>query len=160
MCGRCAKSLPERLRIMKKILVTSFLIVSLSCVAQNKYPRFILAFGNDFDNDSVSIIINKIEVAKNVKLKPTMISPQNLWIEQNNSALVVMPHNQPKVKFNKIQLTDSLLLLKVGLNNIWYSFYLDLRKGKALIAKYSYFRVGWSIRKFLTIEQTDTIIML
>lgn len=154
------RNLLDRVLSMKKIFLTIFLIAFLSCFSQNRFPKFILAFGNDFNGDSVSIIINQIQVAKNIKLKPTVIDPQNLMIEQNNSALVVESHNQRKIKFNRIQIKDSILNLRVGMNNIWQTFNLDLRKGHALIAKYSYFKIGWSVKKFITIRQTDAILML
>jgi hypothetical protein len=145
---------------MKTIFLIISLIASLNSFAQNKSPKFILAFGNDFDGDSVSIIINQIQVAKNIKLKPTMISPENLWIEQNSTALEVRPHNQPKLTLKKIKIKNSLLHLKIGMNNIWYDFNFDLRKGKSLIAKYSNLSVDGGTRKVLIIEQTDLIQML
>jgi hypothetical protein len=145
---------------MKRVLLTIPLVASLFSASQNRFPQFILAFGNDFHNDSVTIIMDQKTVTNNIQLRRTMIDPENLMVEQNKSSLEVRPYNQPTIKLSRISIIDSILPLKIQLNNIWYNFALDLRKGTALIAHYVYYRVGWSMIKLLRIRQTEGILML
>lgn len=65
---------------MKLAVITFFVFRFSLCFAQEKRLEFAIYFGNNFNNDSVTIIANRVSIAKNIKLKETMISPQNLII--------------------------------------------------------------------------------
>jgi hypothetical protein len=136
---------------MKLLIFLSF--VSFHCFAQESEPQFGLYFGNDFKDDSVSILVNGVTIAKNIKLRSTAISPQNLIIIQDKSGLNVRPHWAKKRVFKKLPIKDSNLSLCIQMNGKWSNFKFDLRKGKYLFVGYWYFSLGWSIYKVLTINQ-------
>lgn len=76
---------------MKILLLLFFLQTAFSCCAQKNETTFEIYFGNDFINDSVTIIANGIVIAENIKLRPTMISPRNLIITQDRNNITVWP---------------------------------------------------------------------
>jgi hypothetical protein len=139
-----------------KILFFLFLFnASFHCFSQEIEPEFAVYFGNDFKNDSVTIFVNGIPIVQNIKLKPTMIDPKNLVIEQNRSGILVRPFYEKNQFFKRIQLKDSVLNLAIAMNNAWQIFKFDLKKGKHLYAEYKFIRIGWSGFRILTITQSN-----
>lgn len=137
---------------MKKAFPLLLLLIVQNCLAQ-KEPEFGLYFGNDFKSDSVTILINSIQIVKNIKLRERMIDPKNLMIEQNSQKLIVQPYGEPSQILKKIQINQSILSLDIYMNTSWRHFVIDLRKGKYLYAEYKFYRVGWSYFKILHIFQ-------
>ena len=95
-------------------------------------------FGNDFDNDSVKLILNDVMIVKGIKLKNTAISPQGLIIYQDHKKLVVRPHFGPSITLSKLNLKSKVLKVDISINNVWSHFKLDLKNGKYLIVEYPF----------------------
>jgi len=130
------------------------LFFSTNCSGQESDVDFAVYFGNDFENDSVTIIANGNLLAKNIKLRATMISPQNLIIIQDKHGLTVIPYRQNKQVQKKNQIKDSILQLRVAMNNTWKNFSFDLKKGRFLYPEYKFLRIGWSTYRVLIIPQS------
>ncbi|MGQ0739013.1 MAG: hypothetical protein ACT4OJ_08160, partial [Bacteroidota bacterium] len=149
---RCAIVSKKLQLIMKRAFPLLLLFTVQICIAQNE-PEFGLYFGNDFKSDSVTIIINDIQVAKNIKLRDRMIDPENLMIEQTNKKLTVRPYGESVQLLKKVKIKQSILVLDIYMNTNYRHFVIDLKKGKYLYAEYKFFRVGWHSFKILQIFQ-------
>jgi len=137
-----------------KILSLVFLLnTTFNCFAQEGKTEFAIYFGNDFTKDSVTILINGILVAKNIKLRATMISPQNLIITQDRHNMTVQPYYEPMQTLKKLPLKNSILNLKILINNVWRNFSFNLKEGKFLFPGYNFLEVGKSDVRVLTITQ-------
>jgi hypothetical protein len=128
-----------------------FIIGAFTCFGKEKQQVFGIYFENNFRNDRTSVSINGELVAKNIELRPTMMSPKTLIITQTASNLVVQPYYLEKQILRPATIKNSILNLAISINNIWRNFSFDLRKGKFLFVDYSSIRVGWRI---LTVAKT------
>ena len=140
---------------MKIIALIFPLHIALNCFAQRSESEFGIFFGNDFDNDSVTVIVNGVVIAENVLLRATMISPQNLIIIQDRHQITIKPYSQPKQILKTVQIKNSILNLKIKMNNVWWDFRFDLKEGKILFPEFVIRRIGWSALKILTIRQSQ-----
>lgn len=140
---------------MKTLFLLFSLHVSFNSFAQNSEPEYAIYFGNNFRNDSVTITVNGIRIAQNIKLKSTMIDPQNLTIIQDARGITVTPHYEQKQTFKNIPIKNATLNLNMAMNNVVSGFRIDLREGKYLYPEYIFFRIGWSSVRVLTITQSQ-----
>ncbi len=141
---------------MKALITCLILHTSLLCRGQENQTDFGLYFGNDFKNDSVTIIANNVLIARNIQLRETMYIPENLMIDQTGNKLTVRPKKGNHKVFHKINVHNSKLDLQIKMNNTDYSFSFDLRKGNFLYARYIVLRGGWSAIRMLVIEQNSS----
>jgi hypothetical protein len=140
---------------MKFILFAFLVSFSVNCYAQKADGEFSIYFGNDFIDDSVTIIINGVQIANNIKLSATMIDPKNLIITQDKHSLSVWPHHREKQIFKKIPIKDSILNVNMQLNKVWKNFKFNLNQGRVFYPQYSILlTVGWTIFKVFTIRQS------
>jgi len=121
---------------MKFAFITFFLFRFSLLFAQQNGLEFAIYFGNDFNNDSVTIIANGVSIAKNIKLKETMISPQNLIIIQTGQNITVSPHYEQKQILDKIPIKNSILRLNISINNVWKTYRFNLKEGRFFYPKY------------------------
>jgi hypothetical protein len=138
---------------MKSFCVLFLFLVSISCFSQQHKLDFAIYFGNDFRNDSVTIFANRVLIADNIKLSATNISPQNLIIIQEEDHLTVMPHHRPRQILKKVLIKNSMINLLIQMNNNWWSFKFDLKKGRFLYPEFEYLLVGWSTIRILVMSQ-------
>ena len=132
--ARCIQ-LFDTTNYMKLLFTSFFVLITSLCFLQTKANTFEIFFGNDFDNDSTTLILNGITVVKNYKLKPTMISPKSLIITQNAKTLSIVPYYSKKYTLPRLKIANSILSIKISINNIWKEFKFDLRKGKFLFVE-------------------------
>ena len=137
-----------------KGLLSLLLFNSIISFAQKDKLEFGIYFGNDFHNDSVTIYINDVHIVKNIKLKRTMIAPQSLVITQQDKNLFIAPYYESKQTKNKILIQDSIINLRIALNNNWQNFRFNLSEGKFLYPEECFFRVGWYRFRILKIFQS------
>ena len=95
-------------------------------------------FGNDFDNDSVKLILNDVTIVKGIMLKNTMISPRSLIIYQDKKNLFVKPYYSQSFTLTKLNIKNKILKIDISINNVWSHFILDLKNGKYLIVEYPF----------------------
>jgi hypothetical protein len=115
---------------MKHSIIALFLFATQSCISQTKLPVFKIFFDNSFDNDSTTVILNGVTVAKNLKLKNTMISPKSLIITQSTKKLTVQPYYGSTIVLPRLILENNILRINLSINNVWTQFKFDLKKGK------------------------------
>ena len=145
---------------MRLLFTGLFLLAFLNSEAQQSQIEFSLLFGNDFSGDLVSVKLNGLDVAKNRKLKPTMISPESLVITQNSESLTVKLVTDTAQILNKIPIVASKLNVHLSLNGKNFYYSLNLKKGKFLIVHYALYRLGWLKWKVPKISQEDKIILI
>jgi hypothetical protein len=138
---------------MKIFLLNILSLISLCCISQYAEPEFGLYFGNEFNNDTVSIKANGIVIAEKIILKPTMYDPENLMIEQRKDFLVVASYGVSSQKIKKVPIENSILIFDVMINRFPRRFTVDLKKGKYIFARFVYIPIGWSTFKILIFEQ-------
>lgn len=120
---------------MKLLFTILSFLFATTCFSQTRSIIFKIFFGNDFYNDSTTLILNGITVAKNIKLIPTMISPQSLIITQNSKVLLIEPYHGKKYSLPKLKTGKNILSVKVSVNNVWKEFQFNLQKGKFFFAE-------------------------
>ena len=115
---------------MKLLFTTLSFLFTITCFAQTKSIRFEMFFGNDLSNDSTTLILNGVTVAKNIKLEPAMMSPKSLIITQNSKALLIEPYHGKSYTLPKLKIVKNILSVKIYVNNVWKEFRFNLIKGK------------------------------
>lgn len=121
---------PHNSNYMKLLFTILSFLFTITCFAQTKSIRFAIYFGNDLYNDSTTLILNGITVAKNIKLEPTMMSPKSLIITQNSKVLSIEPYSSKSYVLHKIKIIKNNLSIRISVNNVWKEFQFNLLKGK------------------------------
>ncbi len=140
---------------MKLLFTTLSFLFTITCFAQTKSIRFAIYFGNDLYNDSATLILNSVTVAKNIKLEPAMMSPKSLIITQNSRTLLIEPYHGKSYTLPKLKIVKNILSVKISVNNVWKEFQFNLLKGKFLFVElpsnngkkdYNHLKIRQSIR--------------
>lgn len=140
-----------------KFLFLISLLLSFNCLAQYKEPEYAIYFGNEFENDTVTVLVNNKLIAKDIRLKKTMIAPRSLIITQDSENITLEVGDEQKQKFGKEKIKNSKLSLRVSVNGVWRSFYFDLKKGKYLFPEIAFFNFWGKPIRLFTIFQSKQL---
>jgi hypothetical protein len=123
--------------------------------AQSTKTDFIIYFGNQFENDSVTVQINGVTIVKGLVLKNTMIAPKSLVLTQEKNILTMKAGYDDAIILPKIKYRNSLLKIRITINGNSKEYQINLKKGKYLFVERNIEKYNGTQKPFPDINQSD-----
>ena len=136
------------------IILTSF--IGFSAPQKNSYDYYIIFVG-EFENDKISLAINRKHIVDNYRLENIDPSRRgNLSITQQDDYITIA-YNGKEIKRSKV-FVDFDLSLDISVNDRKNAFRVNLKKGKVILVDYT--PKTEATKKVLSIEQLQEPLLL